>query len=203
VTFTGTITAGNTVSMSIANTPNAAIVIPTYIVKAGDTLESIAQNVATLVNNSNCCVGPSPFLQSCGTSANSFQLTAINPPGTNIAYSVTLNVGSTLIVVPNGTAFLQPNGDTLTFYYSGLGSVMFLPNDSPGIPPQFHMAIVYGVLADYWLRKQDPEGLARVFKSRFDEAVKQAKQLEWDVDRATSPTAASFADDAVDYAGYY
>jgi hypothetical protein len=73
-------------------------------------------------------------------------------------------------------------------------------NDTPGIPVQFHMALVYGVLADYWLRKQDPDGLAKVFKTRFDEAVGQAKRLEWDSDRATQPNVAAFYNDTADTA---
>ena len=87
----------------------------------------------------------------------------------------------------------------MNFYYSSTGDFMLLPGDTAGIPPQFHMAIVYGVLADYWLRKQDPDGLARVYKTRFDEAVAQAKRLEWDSDRAVSPTIGTFWDNALDY----
>jgi hypothetical protein len=201
VTFSGTPVAGNQVTLSVTNTPNPPVVIPTYTVTASDAIAGtpqVCQNVANLVANSNCCVGPNAFLQYPSVADNSFQMTAINPPGTQIGYTAG-TTSTTMIVTPNGLAYFQQNGDTITFYYSSTGNFMSGPNDTPGIPVQFHMALVYGVLADYWLRKQDPDGLARVFKQRFDEAVGQAKRLEWDSDRAVNPTAAAF-DEALDTA---
>ena len=197
ITFGGTVTAGNTVTVTVQNTPAAAIIVPAYTVAAADTLDSIAQNVATLINNSNAVVGPTPFLQPCGTADNQIQLTGLNPPGTNIAYSVTLSAGATITVVPNALVYFKQNGDTMTIYYSGLGSVMFLPNDSPGIPPQFHMAIVYGVLSDYFVRKSSPEE-ARYYAGRFQAAVEEAKKLEWNVKRSSQPTTAGYFDNELD-----
>ena len=196
VTFSGTPIAGDTVSLIVTNVPNAPVIIPVYTVTASDALNGtpqVCQNVANLVANSNCCVGPNAFLQAPGVADNSFQMTAINPPGTNISYSAA-TTSTTMTVTPNGLAFFLQNGDTITFYYSSTGTVMTGPNDTPGIPVQFHMALVYGVLADYWLRKQDPDGLAAVFKKRFDEAVGQAKRLAGDSNRSTQPVVASFAD---------
>ena len=201
VTFSGTPVAGNTVKLTITNAPAAPVVVPTYTVTSADVsagLGQICQNVANLVNASNAVVGPTAFIQPASVSSDSFQMTAILPPGTNISYNVT-TVSTTMIVMPNGLAYFLPNGDTMTFYYSSTGDALILPGDTPGIPVQFHMAIVYGVLADYWLRKQDPDGLARVFKTRFDEAVMQAKRLEWDSDRAVNPSIAAFWDNALDY----
>lgn len=199
VTFSGTPDAGDTVQITITNNPSSPVIVPTYTVLSSDTTASIAQAVANLVNASNAVVGPSAFLQPAGVSESSFQLTAIAAPGTNISFITTLGASEEMIVTPNGLAYLQPNGDTMNFYYSSTGDFMLLPGDTAGIPPQFHMAIVYGVLADYWLRKQDPDGLARVYKTRFDEAVAQAKRLEWDSDRAVSPTIGTFWDNALDY----
>jgi hypothetical protein len=204
VTFSGIPDAGDTVQITITNSPNAAVVVPTYTVLSSDSLASIAQAVANLIAVSSCCVGGTAFLAVPTVSGASFQLTALVAPGTQISFLTTVVTSdSELSVTPNGLAYLQPNGDTMTFYYSSTGTLMNDPNDSPGIPVQFHVALVYGVLADYWLRKQDPDGLARIFKTRFDEAVGQAKRMEWDSDRATAPTGASFDDSAMDYAGYY
>lgn len=204
VTFNGTPDAGDTVQITITNNPNAPVVVPTYTVLASDTTASIAQAYANLIATSAACVGATAFLAAPTVADNSFQLTALVAPGTQISFLPTIATSDNeLTVTPAGLAYLQPNGDTMTFYYSSTGTLMNDPNDSPGIPVQFHIALVYGVLADYWLRKQDPDGLARVFKTRFDEAVLQAKRYEWDSDRATAPTAASFQDDALDYAGYY
>jgi hypothetical protein len=204
VTFTGTADAGDTVQITITNNPSAPVIVPTYTVLAGDTTASIAQAVANLIAVSSACVGVSAFLAVPTVSSNSFQLTALVAPGTQISFLTTVvSSDNELLVTPNGLAYLQPNGDTMTFYYSSTGTLMNDPNDSPGIPVQFHVALVYGVLADYWLRKQDPDGLARVFYTRFTEAVKQGKNFEWDSDRATAPTGASFDDSAMDYAGYY
>lgn len=205
VTFSGSPTVGDTVQVTITNNPSSPVIVPTYTVTPADVingLASICQNVANLVNTSSAVVGVGAFIQPASVSDYSFQMTAIVAPGTNISYDVT-TVSTTMTVSPDGVAYFEPNGDTMTFYYSSTGTLMNDPNDSPGIPVQFHVALVYGVLADYWLRKQDPDGLARVFKTRFDEAVGQAKRMEWDSDRATMPTGASFDDSAMDYAGYY
>jgi len=198
ITFTGVITAGNTVQVTLTNVPAAPVVVPTYVVQAGDSPSSIADAVSTLINKSNAVIGPAEFLATTQTADNQIQLTAANAPGTNITYDVTLNTGATLVVTPNGIVNLSPNGDTMNFYYSSTGSTMAHPSDTPGIPPQFHIALVYGVLADYWLRKQDPDGLAKVFAIRFAECVKQAKQLEWDSKRDVNPTSGAFYDSDLD-----
>jgi hypothetical protein len=200
VTFNGTPDAGDTVQITITNTPNAPVVVPVYVVLAGDTLSSIAQAVANLVNASNAVVGPSAFLQPCGTSSNSFQLTAINPPGTQITYLTTVTSSdSELTVVPNGSANLEPNGDTMTFYYSSTGKWLMYPGDTTQIPPQLQMALVHGVLSEYWPRKGDAKQ-GEYYLSLYDRAVKMAKELGWNVRRSGPQTLAGFGyDNDFDY----
>lgn len=202
ITFTGTITAGNTVQVTLRNGSGTPVAVPAYVVVGSDSLSSIANNVSTLINNSNAVVGPSPFLAPSQTADNQIQLTAANAPGTQITYDVTVSVGATLIVLPTGSASLQPNGDTMNFYYSSTGTTMDHPFDTPGIPPQFHIALVYGVLSDYWLRKEDPDGLAKVFAMRFSECVNQAKRLEFDSKRDVNPTSGAFYDSDLDSGTY-
>lgn len=198
-TFNGTITAGNAIQVVLANVPNTPVIVPTYIVQAGDTLESIAQSISTLINNSNACIGPTPFLQPSGTAANQVTLTGLNPPGTNITYQVNISTGATITVTPNGQANLTPNGDTMNFYYSSTGNFMLFANDTPGIPSQFHMVLVYGVLSDYWNRKQDPTGNAAYYLKRYLAAVEVAKGLEWDAKRDVQPTLGGYYDSDLDY----
>jgi hypothetical protein len=196
ITFNGTIHAGNTVSVALQNPPNSPVIVPTYTVQAGDTTSSIAQNVANLISNSNACVGASAFLQPPGTSQNEIQLTAINPPGTSITYTTTLNAGALLTVMPNGTTALLPNGDTMTFYYSSTGKFMMFPGDTTQIPPQLQMAPVHGLLSEYWPRKGDDK-LGAWYLSLYDRAVKVARELGWNVRRSGPQTFAGF--DFTDY----
>lgn len=200
VTFTGTPAAGQMILTVITNNPNTPVIIPTYTVLSTDTLTSIPQEIANLIAASNACVGPTAFLQAPEASANSYQLTAINPPGTNISYQTTIiQTGLGLTVSPSGSVFLQPNGDTMTFYYSSTGSAMLLPQDCPGIPVQFHKAIVYGLLSDYWLRKQDPEGNAAKYLKRYKDLVYQAKCYEQNVKRDVQGTLAGYDASDGDY----
>src|SRR5580700_8037371 len=190
VTFNGTPDAGDTVQITITNPPNAPVVVPTYVVLASDTTASIAQAVANLVNASNAVVGASAFLQPCGVSNNSFQLTAINPPGTQITYLTTIAAGE-MTVTPNGVATLSPNGDTMTFYYSSTGKWLTYPGDTTQLPPQLQMALVHGLLSEYWPRKGDAAQGA-YYLSLYDRAIKTAKELGWNVRRSGPQTIAGF-----------
>lgn len=194
ILFGGIIHAGDTAMVTLTNPPNAPVIVPTYVVKAGDTLATVAQNVAQLINNSNAVVGNSAFLQQCATADNQIQLTAINAPGTQIMYLTTLSAGAMLTVTPHGTATLAPNGDTLTFYYSSTGSMLIYPGDTTEIPPQLQMAPVYGVLSDYWTRKNDPAGNADRYYAKYEKSVEIARRLGWDANRAAPQTFAGFGD---------
>jgi len=192
ITFGGTIQPGDSAQVTVANPPGPTVMVPAYVVQPGDTLSSIASAVATLISNSNACVGPAAFLAPPGTSQNQVQLTAINPPGTSITYLTTLNVGALLTVSPNGTTALEPNGDTMTFYYSSTGNFLMYPGDTTGIPPQLQMAPVHGLLSEYWPRKGDDK-LGSYFLSLYDRAVKVARELGWNVRRSGPQTFAGFA----------
>lgn len=80
-------------------------------------------------------------------------------------------------------------GDTITFYYTSLGTVLVNGGDSPGIPPQFHMAPVYRVLSDYWERKADP-GQSDRYMKKYLAMVARAKAYVFDSQRSTQPTIA-------------
>ena len=110
ITFSGTINAGDQAQVTITNPPNASVIVPAYTVMAGDDLTSVAQGVATLISNSNACVGPSAFLQPPSTSSvGEVQLSAINPPGTQITYLTTLSAGAQLIVSP--VRIIEPSAE--------------------------------------------------------------------------------------------
>lgn len=81
-------------------------------------------------------------------------------------------------------------GDKITIYYSGLGTLLVNGADLPGLPSQFHMALVYRVLSDYWLRKQD-EAQAVVYERRYWKYVERAKAHEFDSERSIQPSFAS------------
>ena len=191
ITFGGSIQPGDTAQVTLQNFPNTAVAVPAYIVQVGDSLPNIAQQVATLISNSNACVGPSAFLQPPGTSENQVTFSSINPPGTSITYLTTLNTGAMLTVSPNGTTALAPNGDMMTFYYSSTGKFMIFPNDTTQIPPQLQMAPIHGLLSEYWPRKGDDK-LGAYFLSLYDRAVKVARELGWNVRRSGAQTFAGF-----------
>ncbi|GAC1496085.1 MAG: hypothetical protein NVS1B2_15780 [Vulcanimicrobiaceae bacterium] len=79
--------------------------------------------------------------------------------------------------------------DLITFYYTSLGMLLVNDGDTPGIPPQFQMAIVYRVLADYWLRKADPMQ-AKAYEGKYDVMVAKGKSFTFDSNRSTEPTIA-------------
>jgi hypothetical protein len=98
-----------------------------------------------------------------------------------------------MTVTPSVPATLSPQGDIMTFYYTSSGNMLLLPDDTPGIPPQFHMALVYRVLMDYWRRKQDLS-MAKEYERMYRDAVLEAKKLELDTERETQFTIAGVDD---------
>ncbi len=192
ITFSGVPSVGQQIVVTLTNPPASPVTVPAYTVTASDTLSSVAFNVSTLMNNSAAVVGMSAFLSTTGTSQNQIQLNAINAPGTQITFAVTLT-GSTMIVNPVGVTSLSPTGDTMTWYYTATGNLLVNPGDTPAIPPQFHMALVYRVLADYYLIKQDFNQGA-MYTKKFELAVAKGKAYTFDSNRATQPTIASEED---------
>jgi hypothetical protein len=74
------------------------------------------------------------------------------------------------------------------------GGALSQPNDVPLFPPQFHMALVYRVLSDYWSRKQDDKW-AKFYLDKFDKMVVRAKSFTFDMNRSTQPTIAGDDDE--------
>ena len=140
---------------------------------------------------------PTPYLAAI-TSVSAYLASAL--PGyllsvqtslpTATGFTVTVSGGPPGSTVAIAYSVQSPgNGDTITFYYSSLGTTLVNPTDVPGLPNQFHMAIVYRVLSDYWERKQDP-GQADRYLKKFDRAVAKAKAYTFDTNRATQPSLA-------------
>jgi len=84
---------------------------------------------------------------------------------------------------------VQEIGDTLTWYYTSNGRVLALEGDSPGIPDNYHIALVYRVLADYWDRLEDA-GQADRYLKKYNDAVTHAKGYQFDADQEMQPTLA-------------
>jgi hypothetical protein len=185
IIFSGGITAGQTVTVTLSNGVTT-VVVPAYIVQPTDTLSTIAFALSNLINASAAVQGPTAFYAPTSTSQNTINLVASSSPGTGNTYLVTLGGAGLLIASPTATTHLSPGGDTITFYYTSLGTIMSYPGDTPGIPPQYHIALVYRVLADYWLIKQD-EGQADRYMAKFNLAVKEAKAYVFDSDQSTQP----------------
>ena len=109
VTVSGTLTAGNTFSFSLAqdlsklnnNLPDEYSQIISYGIKSGDTVTSIAATLATMVNNL-------PFEIVATSAAGVLTLTATLPYAT-FAISEVLDQGAN-IVVATGTAGVAPTG---------------------------------------------------------------------------------------------
>jgi hypothetical protein len=186
-TLTGTPTAGQVIYATLVN-GTTVIVTGNYVVLSSDTLATVAVALSNLINNSLAVTGINAFLATTIASNNTVQLTALLAPGTQITYAATLT-GSTMAVSPSAATNLLPNGDIITYYYSSLGTLLINPLDSPGLPPQFHMAPVYRVLVDYWRRKQDLN-MAKEYNAAYKDEVARAKSYTFDLNRGTQPTTA-------------
>ena len=196
VSLGGTVHVGDSTTITVQNPGFVPVTTPAYITQPSDSLATISNSLSTLLNDTAAVQGSTSFLQPSGITgpySNAIQLTAIVAPGTGITYYAQ-TTSTTMTVTPAVATYLSPNGDIMTFYYTSTGDVMLTTLDGPGIPPQFHMTLVYGVLKDYWLRKQDLN-MAKEYDRRYKEDVLAAKKLEWDSERETQPTIAG-ADDS-------
>lgn len=194
----GTLTVGNQPNVgdqvwaTLINPTFPPVVTQKYTVVATDTLSTIASQLARLINISAAVQGPNQFLQPASINQNQVTFNAITAPGTGITYFGNVT-SATLTVTPASAVNLSPQGDIMTFYYTSSGDLMLLPNDTPGIPPQYHMALVYRVLMDYWRRKQALD-MAREYERMYKDAVLEAKKLELDSERETQFTIAGVDD---------
>jgi hypothetical protein len=183
--LTGAPSIGDHTSVTVVN-GTSTFTTPNYVTTPSDTLATIAVQLATLLNATGAVTGFGSFLSPATTIQNQLILTALLAPGTGIQFKLTTN-STTMQVSPTTLTYFSPNGDTITFYYSSLGIQLDNPGDVPGIPPQYHMALAYRVLGDYWLRKSD-RGMAADFMKRYQTAVDKAKAFTFDTNRASQPT---------------
>ena len=188
----GAPTVGDSVWATVQNPGFPPVITPTVLVLPTDTLSTIANRLASVLNTTAAVQGGSKFLQPATVLQNQVVFNAITAPGTGILYFA-LTTSVTMTATPASAANLSPQGDVMTFYYTSTGNIMLYENDTPGIPPQFHMALVYRVLMDYWRRKQSLE-MAREYERMYKDAVLEGKKLELDADRQTQPTLAGVDD---------
>jgi hypothetical protein len=161
-------------------------------VLSNDTLMTIASRLAQSINNSAAVQGPTRFMQPASLLTDQVTINSLIAPGTGIFYFAS-STSTTMTVTPSVPVNLSPQGDIMTFYYTSSGDMLLLPDDTPGIPPQFHMALVYRVLMDYWRRKQSLE-MAKEYERMYRDAVLEAKKLELDTERETQFTIAGVDD---------
>jgi hypothetical protein len=200
ITFEGNVAVGQVVTVTLTN-PGSAAVTTTYTTLSTDSASSVAANVASLINTGPAVQGVLAFMAPVSANANQIDLTSLNAPGTTITYSVTVT-GSGLSGLPTVATQLSPNGDSMTWYYTSTGALLVDPQDTPTLPPQFHMALVYRMLADYWEVKQDGPQADRYMK-KFEMCVAKGKAYWFDSNRAVQPTTAGNDDtDYGDFVGY-
>lgn len=192
VSLGGAATVGDQVWITVQNPSFPPVITPHVTVVPTDTLGTIANKLATVLNTTSAVQGPTAFLQPASVLQNQVKFNAIVAPGTGIMYFVS-TTSITMTVSPPSAANLSPQGDVMTFYYTSTGDIMLFENDTPGIPPQFHMALVYRVLMDYWRRKQSLD-MAREYERMYKDAVLEAKKLELDANRQTQFTIAGVDD---------
>ena len=182
----------------VASNGTQTVTTAEYTTTATDTTSTIAVQLMTKLNQSSAVQGVGSFLQPSSTISNTLNLTAITPPGTSITYQV-VTTSTTMTATPSTQTNLFPNGDTITFYYSTTGTLLVNPGDVPNVPPAFCMPIVYRVLADYWMRKQDFQQ-ADAYMKRYEIGVAKAKAYTFDSKRSTQPTVAG--EDTAGYSDY-
>ncbi len=98
---------------------------------------------------------------------------------------------------PYPTAGNVAGGDTITLYYSSLGNTLVNLTDVPGIPVQFHMALVYYCLADYWPRKEEDER-GKDYLAKFEARVARAKAYLYDSNQGAKYAITDDIDDDYD-----
>jgi hypothetical protein len=183
--------AGQTITASFVYNGVTTTTEP-YTVLTGGTLAKVALNLSQKINASTAVTGAGAFLSpsAVGTSGADVVITANanTPAALAIQYFATVT-GAGMTATPGAKTTVQPTGDTITFYYTSLGTVLVLGGDTPGIAPQFHMAPVYRVLMDYWPVKGDL-AMARDYERKYEVMVKRAKMLVYDSDQSTAFTMA-------------
>lgn len=158
----------------------------TVFVGPGDTAQTLAMNMAAALQSDEII---SEWLTALvpPNDATAVQLFVQNLDPVTYYATVTKQTGSTLAVDPSSAMSVEQIGDTLTWYYSTNGLVLALPGDSPSIPDNYHVALVYRVLADYWDRLEDSTQADRYLQKYLD-AVKHAKAFNFDADQETQPS---------------
>jgi hypothetical protein len=210
ISFSGYPLAGQIIAVHLVS--NISSVVVSYTVLATDNLNTIALAVAQAINASSAVQGPQQFLSPAIVTQQSNPQTSppAVPAGTSIVtaqastyavqasnYQVSVVLGGTAntsfsATPTTATAFSQ-TGDRMTWYYTSLGTVLVNLGDTPHLPAQFHMALVYRVLGDYWQRKKD-SGQAKSYMEKYAELVKRAKAYTYDANRQNDGTM-SGADD--------
>lgn len=190
----GAPSAGDRITLTI----NGVSIGP-YVVLASDTLTTIAMSLATLINASSVVTGGT--LAAVVASGTAINMTAANPglAGNNITYFGSTTDPNLTVSPSQSTPFTGGSvvSDTITLYYSSLGTLLVNPTDVPGIPSQFHVALVYGLLKDYWKRKSDPQQAAMYEKAYLDK-VQRAKAYVFDQNREGQFTIAGDDDVTLD-----
>ena len=197
LTIAGTPTAGQEVTATLVNGSTTVTTQP-YTVLNTDDANSVAFALSNSINASAAVTAASAFLAPTSADENVVNITALTSPGTSITVKGAIT-GSGATISPTTATALAPIGDTITFYYSSLGTVLINPGDTPGIAPQFHMALVYRVLSDYWERKSDA-GQSDRYMKKYLAMVQRAKAYVFDLQRSTQPTIAG--EDAEDYTAW-
>lgn len=192
ISFNGAPAVGDIVWATLMAPGLPPVVTQSYTSNSSDTLGTIASRLAQLINNSAAVQGFQRFLQPASTLQNTVIFNSLIAPGTGIVYFVS-TTSTTMQLSPVVPSNLSPQGDIMTFYYTSSGDMLLLPEDTPGIPPQFHMALAYRVLMDYWRRKQSLE-MAKEYERMYRDAVLEAKKLELDSERETQFTIAGVDD---------
>ena len=187
ITFSGGVTPGQQITVTLWNGVGPTVTTPAYTVLPTDSLATVAFAVSSLINVSAAVVGASAYYAPSSPVQNTISLTSLQAPGTSLSYYVTVTGAGALLAGPGSSTYLSPGGDIISFYYTSLGTIMSYPGDTPGIPPQFHMALAYRVLADYWKIKQD-FNQSQQYALEFQAAVKEAKAYTFDSDQSMQST---------------
>lgn len=178
--------SGDAVQMVVANLGVTETV--TVFAGPGDTATTLTANMASALQGNEIISGwLTP--QVSPEDGTQLQLFVQNLDPVTYYATVTKQAGSTLAVSPSTVTTVAMIGDTLTWYYSSNGIVLALPGDSPGIPDNYHIALCYRVLADYWDRLEDAGQSDRYLK-KYENAVVHAKAFNFDADQDVQPTLA-------------
>src|ERR1700676_851515 len=180
---------GSTVSISYRAESASSLVVPGTLSSFVPTV--LARGPPSVVTfPAPSLSAPTVVSASLASSLLGYVLSVQTSLPTATGFTVTVSGGPPLSTVAVAYSVQAPgNGDTITFYYSSLGTMLVNPTDVPGLPNQFHMALVYRLLSDYWDRKQDA-GQAERYLKKYDRAVLKAKAYTFDLNRSPQPSLA-------------